>query len=159
MIISTQFFSSFFLFLLQTMENNNNKITNKKTKIMNTVKKFKEQLALHSHEITERSLKIIEIANYENEDDIEYLIDCSVYFENLFQIFLTKYNIDQISGEPLINNSTFIENPTWLARKVISAFKLEEIFVEYHVLNLLLTILTEKILNFHQKNKIIKLLK
>ena len=117
MIISTQFFSSFFLFLLQTMENNNNKITNKKTKIMNTVKKFKEQLALHSHEITERSFKIIEIANYENEDDIEYLIDCSVYFENLFQIFLTKYNIDQISGEPLINNSTFIENPTWLARK------------------------------------------
>ena len=74
------------------MENNNNKITNKKTRIMNTVKKFKEGIALHSHEITEKSLKIIEkaikfhedLANDENEDDIEYLIDRSVYFENLF---------------------------------------------------------------------------
>ena len=39
------------------MENNNNKITNKKTKIMNTVKKFKEGIALHSHEITEKKFK------------------------------------------------------------------------------------------------------
>ena len=34
----------------------------RKTKIMNTVKNFKEETALHSHEITEKSLKIIEKA-------------------------------------------------------------------------------------------------
>ena len=60
------------------MKNNNDKIVSKRLKIMTTVKQFKENIALHSHEITERSLKILEksikfhedLASDEDEDDI-----------------------------------------------------------------------------------------
>ena len=31
-----------------------------------------------------------------NENDIDYLIDRNIYFKNLFNNFLTKYNIDQV---------------------------------------------------------------
>ena len=48
---------------------------------------------------------------------IDYLIDRSVYFKNLFNSFLTKYSINQAPEEPTINNSTFIETPEWLKLK------------------------------------------
>ena len=65
---------------------------------MNTVKKFKEKIDLKSHEITEKSLKIIEkaiklhenLANDENEDDVDYLIDRFNYLENLFKSLIVK---------------------------------------------------------------------
>ena len=37
-----------------------------------------------------------------------YLIDCLIYFENLFHSFVIKYKID---------NSTFIKSPAWLISK------------------------------------------
>ena len=78
-----------------------NKIMNEKVKIMNALKKFKEQIALHNHKIKEKALKILEgafekyeKATDEDEDDLEYLIDIAVCFDRLFQSFLNKYNID-----------------------------------------------------------------
>ena len=124
-------------------------------------------------------MKMMMKTNDENEDDIEYLIDRSVYFENLFRNFLTKYNIDQTPEEPIINNSTFIETPTWLAlkRSVLNQQNKDNKCFQYSVIlslyrkqtgrnfcrtsciELLSTILTGKILIFRHKNKIIKLLK
>ena len=42
------------------MEHNNDEIINKKFRIMSTVKKFKEEIALHGHKNTERQLKFFE---------------------------------------------------------------------------------------------------
>ena len=84
-----------------------NRIITERAKIMNTVKIFRENLTLHGDKITGKRLKIIEksikfhedLANDESENDIEYFIDRSVYFKNLFNIFLTKYNIDHHTPE------------------------------------------------------------
>ena len=65
------------------MENNNDEIISKKLRIMSTVRKFKEEIALHGHKSTERELKFFvkvinfheELANNEDEDDMVYLID------------------------------------------------------------------------------------
>ena len=57
------------------------------------------------------------MANDKNENDVDYLIDRAVYFENLFHSFFVKYNINQISKEPIINDSTFIETPEWIKNK------------------------------------------
>ena len=86
------------------------------------------------------------------------------------------YNIDYTPKE---NGSTFIKTPEWLALKR-SVFnpnnednkcfqcsytlslchkQIGKTFVEYQLLNHLLTILIRKILIFHHKNKIIKLWK
>ena len=85
------------------MESNNNKIISKKSIIMITIKKFKEEIALRNNEITERDLEVLkksmkfheDLANDEDENDITYLIDCLIYFENLFHSFVLKYNIDK----------------------------------------------------------------
>ena len=122
--LHTNFFY-FFLSLLQKMKNNNGDIINKKLRIMTTVKKFKEKMALHGHKTTERELKFIEkavkfhedLANDEDEDDIVYLNDCLIYLDNLFNDFVIENNTDQMSEEPIINNSTFIETPEWLKLK------------------------------------------
>ena len=122
--LNSKFFN-FFLFLLQKMENNNDKITIKKARITTAVKHFKEKKALHSHESTERELKLLkkaikfheDLANDKDQDDVDYLINRLIYFENLFHSFLIKYNIDQTLKEPTINNSTFIKTPEWLALK------------------------------------------
>ena len=116
------------------MENNSKKIITEKSKIMDTVKKFKEGSTLRSYVITEKSLRIIEksakfhedLANdeNENENDVDYLIDCVVYFENLFHSFAVKYNIDYTPEKPIINDSgnalhsTFIETPEWIKNKL-----------------------------------------
>ena len=102
------------------MENNNDEINNKKLRIMSTVKKFKEEIALHGHKTTEKELKFFkraitfheDLANDENEDNIDYLIDRIIYLDNLFGDFVIKNNnTDQVLDEPIINNSTFIETP------------------------------------------------
>ena len=82
------------------MENNNNKIIDK---IMSIVKRFREKIHLHNNESTEKDIKLLkksikfheDLASDKDENDIEYLIDRSNYFENLFKSFLVKYNIDQ----------------------------------------------------------------
>ena len=102
-----------------------NKIVNERAKIMNTVKKFRENLTLHGDKSTERELKLLEksikfrenLPNDKDENDFDYLIDRSIYFKGLFNSFLTKYNIDQAPEEPKIKNYTFIETPEWLKLK------------------------------------------
>ena len=109
--LHTNFFY-FLLSLLQKMKNNNADIINKKLRIMTTVKKIKEEMALHGHKTTERELKFHEdLANDEYEDDMVYLNDCLIYLDNLFNDFVIENNTDQMSEEPIINNSTFIETP------------------------------------------------
>ena len=46
-----------------------------------------------------------------------YLSDRIIYFENLFHDFVIKYNTNQISQKPIINNSTFIETPEQIKNK------------------------------------------
>ena len=102
-----------------------NKIINERANIMNTVKKFRENLTLHDDKSTERELKLLEksikfqenLANDKDENDFDYLIDRSIYFKGLFNSFLAKYNIDQAPEEQTINNSIFIETPEWLKLK------------------------------------------
>ena len=57
------------------------------------------------------------MANDNDGNDFDYLIDRSVYFKNLFSSFLTKYNNDQAPEEPTINNSTFVKTPEWFRLK------------------------------------------
>ena len=93
---------------------------------MTTVKKFKDQIALQGHKNTERLIMLLEksikfhekLANDENENDINYLNDHVIYFDNLFNDFVVKNNpTDQILEEPIVNNSTFIKTPEWLRLK------------------------------------------
>ena len=99
------------------METNIRKIASKNLEIMNTDKNFRERIASQSHEITEKSLKIIEkavkmyenLANDEIENDIDDLIECLSCSENLFHNFVVKYNTDYTPEKPVINDSTFIE--------------------------------------------------
>ena len=148
MIISTHdYFNSsvkfthkiFFLFLLQKMEHDNDVIISKKSRIMTTVKKFKEEITLHSHKNTTRELIFFEkaikvheeLANDEDEDDIMYLNGYIIYFENLFNDYFIKNNTnDQVLEKPIINNSTFIETPAWLKLKRYVLNKLVKITVE-----------------------------
>ena len=54
------------------------------------------------------------LANDEDEDDIMYLNNHIIYFDNLFIIdYFVKNYTDQMSKEPIINNSTFVETPEW----------------------------------------------
>ena len=127
MIISTHdHFSSSVKKVLQKMEHNNDVIIGKKTRIMTTVKKFKDEIALHGHkntkgEITffEKAIKFHEeLANDEDEDDIMYLNDRIIYFENLFHDYFIKNKTNhQMLEELLVNNSTFIITPEWLTLK------------------------------------------
>ena len=65
------------------MEHNNDVIISKKFRSMATVKKFKEEIALHGHKNTKRETIFFEkaikfheeLANDENKDDIMYLND------------------------------------------------------------------------------------
>ena len=102
------------------MEHNNDVIISKKSRIMTTVKKFKEEIALHGHKNTKREIILFEkaikfheeLANDEDEDDIMYLNDRIIYFENLFHDYFIKNNTnDQMSEEPILNNFTFIKTP------------------------------------------------
>ena len=71
--------------------------------------------------LQKKSLKIIEkavrkyenLANDENENDIDYLMKCLSCFENLFHSFAVKYKIDYTPEKPIINDSTFTETPEW----------------------------------------------
>ena len=59
-----------------------------------------------------------DLANDEDEDDIDYLIVRIIYLENLFNdCSIENNNTDQIKEEPKINSSTFIKTPKWLALK------------------------------------------
>ena len=58
-----------------------------------------------------------ELANDEDEDDIMYLNDHIIYFDNLFNDYFIKNNTNQMSEKPIINSSTFIETNTWLKLK------------------------------------------
>ena len=70
------------------MEDNNDVIIKKKSRIMAAVKKFKEEIAFHGHKNTKRELIFFEkaikfheeLANDEDEDDIEYLSDRIIVF-------------------------------------------------------------------------------
>ena len=96
------------------MENKNDEIISKKLRIRTTVKKFKEEIALHGDKTTEKELKFLkkaiyfheELANNEDQDRIDYLIDHIIYLDNLFNDFTIKNNnTDQIEEESIINNS------------------------------------------------------
>ena len=169
------------------MENTNDEIINKKLRIMTAVKKIKEEIALHGHKNTKRKIIFFEkaikfheqLANDEGEDDIMYLNDRIISFENLFHDYFIKNNTnDQMSEKPIANNSTFIKTPEWLALKrsllnpknndnkcfqysitlLYIMNNLVKLTVEYQKLNNILTILIGKILIFHHKNRIIKLM-
>ena len=62
---SVQKFCYFFLFLLQKMEN---KVMNERAKIINAVKKFRENLTLHGDKSTEIELKLLEKSIKFHED-------------------------------------------------------------------------------------------
>ena len=74
----------------------NDVIISKTFRIMRTVKKFKEDKALHGRNNTkgetiffEKAIKFHEeLANDENEDDIMYLNDHIIYFDNLFLMII-----------------------------------------------------------------------
>ena len=169
------------------MEYNNDVIISKKSRIMTTVKKFNKEIALHLHKNTKREIIFFEkavkfheeLVNDEDEDYIMYLNDCIIYFDNLFNDYNIKNNTDQMSEKPIINNSTFIETPTWLKLKrcvlnpqnddnkcfqysvTLSLYheQIGENYCRIPKLNNTLTILIGIISIFHHKNKIIKLLK
>ena len=91
---------------------------------MTTVKKFKEEIPLHGHKNTKREIIFFEkaikfheeLANDKEEDDVMYLNDRIIYFENLFHDYFIKNDTnDQMSEESIVNNSTFIKTPEWLA--------------------------------------------
>ena len=56
------------------------------------------------------------MANDIDENDFDYLIDRFVYFKNLFNSFLTKYNIHQ-ELKDYLKKTAFIKTPEWLALK------------------------------------------
>ena len=98
--------------------------------IMTTVKKFREEIALHNHKNTKRELIFFEraikfhekLANDEDEDNIGHLCD-RIYFENLFNAYFIENNPNhQVSEEPIINISTFFKSPEWLL--TINAFNI-----------------------------------
>ena len=70
----------FFIFLLQKIDN---KVINKKAKIAEIIKSFKQNLELKSSEMNERQLKIFKkdiernekIVNNKDKTDIEYISD------------------------------------------------------------------------------------
>ena len=100
-------------------------IIRKKSRIMTTVKKFKEEIALHGHKNTKREIIFFEkaikfheeLTNNEDENDIMHLNDRIIYFDNLFHEYVTKNTSDQVSEEPIVNNSTFIKTSESLALK------------------------------------------
>ena len=94
------------------METNSKRIARRKLEIMNIVKKFREGIASYSHEITE---KYENLANDENENDIDYLIECLRCLENLFHSVAAKYNIDYTPEKSIELHSTFIETPKWIS--------------------------------------------
>ena len=176
-----QIFFYFLPFLLQKMESNNNKIISKRTRIMSTVKKFKEKIKNKKDVmLLKRSIKFNEdLANDKDQSYIEYLIDRLNYFENLLKSFLAKYNIDQ-TPEPIINNSmklhfTFIKTPEWLTLKrcILNPNNKDNKYFQYSVIHEKLgrnfgraSRIKEyidnfnwEILIFHHKNKIIIILK
>ena len=67
---------------------------------MTIVKKFKKEIALRDHKNTKREIIFFEkaikfheeSANDEDEDDIMYLNDRIIYFENLFHDYFVKNN-------------------------------------------------------------------
>ena len=108
------------------MKFNGDEIIKNKLRIMSLVKKFKEEIALHGHKNTEKELKFskkvikffIELADDEDQDNIDYLIDRHIYFDDLFHdYFIKNNNTDEVSEESTINNSTFIETPEWIKNK------------------------------------------
>ena len=105
---------------------NSDEIISKKLRIMTIVKKFKEEIPLHSHKTTEKEVKSFQraiklhedLVNDEDKDNIDYLINHIIYLDNLFNDFAIKNNnSDQVLEEQIINNSTFIEIPEWLKGK------------------------------------------
>ena len=107
------------------MEHNDDEIISKKLRIMLTVKKLKEKIALYGHKTTERNLKFFEkaikfyeeLVNDEDEYDIVYLSDRINYFDGLFSNYVIKNNTDQVSEKSTTNNSTFIKTPEWIKNK------------------------------------------
>ena len=86
------------------MGHNNDVTISKKSRIMTTVKKIKEEIALHGYKNTKREIiffeKAIEfheeLANDEDQDDFMYLNDHIIYFDNLFNDYFIKNNTDQM---------------------------------------------------------------
>ena len=101
------------------MEHNNDVIISKKSGIMTTVQKLKEEIALYGQKNTKREIIFFEkaikfneeLANHEDEDNIMYFNDRIIYFDNLFNDSFIKNNPDQVSEKPVINNFTFIKTP------------------------------------------------
>ena len=81
------------------MEKDNDMIIRKRVRIMTAVKYFKEEIDLHGHKSTEKELSFLkeatkfheDLANDEDGDDVMYLIDRLIYFENLFNDFVIKH--------------------------------------------------------------------
>ena len=117
--------------------------------------------------------------NDEDEDDIVYLSDRIVYFDNLFNDYAIKNNTDQVPEESTINNSNFIDTQGWIKNEKCTinpqnndnkCFQYSVTLSLYHQqigrnpfriskIKPIILILIGKILIFHHKNKIIKLSK
>ena len=101
------------------------KVISKKTEITKIVKKFKENLDLHSDKVTERDLKLSkkciktneDLVNDKDETDIDYITYNFNNIESVFKGFCLRYNIDHEFKKPTINNSTFVETPEWIINK------------------------------------------
>ena len=92
---------------------------------MTTIKKIKEEIALHGHKNTKREIIFFEkaikfheeLTNDEDEDDAMYLNGCINYFDSLFNNYFIKTTLIKCQKKPTIYNSTFIETLTWLKVK------------------------------------------
>ena len=85
-----------------------NKIMNEKAIIANTLKIFKEQIALHSDKIKENTSDYEDFEDYEeaiedDEDDLQYLENLNFNLIDEFTNFLIKYDIDYEPKEQTIN--------------------------------------------------------
>ena len=96
------------------MEHDNNVIIDKKLKIM--------AIVLYGYKNTETEIIFFEKAvkfheeliNDEDENDIMYLNERIIYFDNLFNEYAVKNNTDQVLEKSMMNNSTFVKTTLWL---------------------------------------------
>ena len=84
-----------------------NIIINEKAKIANTLRIFKEQIALNTNKIKEEISDYEDFDDYEeavedDEDDLDYLKDININLTEEFTNFLIKYDIDYT---PTINDT------------------------------------------------------
>ena len=100
-----------------------NKVINKKAKIAEKVKNFKQYLELKSGEINKIQLKILKrciernekIVNNKDETDIVYINNELDNIKSVFEGFCSMYNIGYT--QKAIDDCAFIDTPEWIKNK------------------------------------------